>query len=162
MGVWRLLQHGHLDDIDLGNRRIVAAATHRPLDDLTHRAILDWLTHRRDRWPNTANPHLLINGQTALEHGPVSNSWLSMIARGLPVTLEQLRVDRQLDEALTHGPDPLHLAAVFGLDHSTAMRYANAARALLEPLTERQHPHGSPGTQGPTSTPTASRPPSSP
>ncbi|WP_265737603.1 hypothetical protein [Actinacidiphila soli] len=26
------------------------------------------------------------------------------------------RVDRKLEEALTHGPDPLHLAEVFGLD----------------------------------------------
>lgn len=28
-------------------------------------------------------------------------------------------IDRQLEEALTHGPDPLHLAAVFGLDQKT-------------------------------------------
>ena len=27
-----------------------------------------------------------------------------------------------------HGPDPLHLAAVFGLHPNTAIRYANAAR----------------------------------
>jgi hypothetical protein len=42
------------------------------------------------------------------------------------------RVDRQLEEALVHGPDPLHLAEVFGLDEKTAIRYANSARALLE------------------------------
>ena len=47
-------------------------------------------------------------------------------------TLERLRVDRQLEEALTHGPDPLHLAVVFGLDEKTAIRYATAARQLLE------------------------------
>ncbi|MEU1107286.1 hypothetical protein ABZ408_41135 [Streptomyces tibetensis] len=44
--------------------------------------------------------------------------------RGQDATLERLRVDRQLEEALTHGPDPLHLAEVFGLDEKTAMRYA--------------------------------------
>jgi hypothetical protein len=38
----------------------------------------------------------------------------------------------RLEEALTHGPDPLHLAEVFGLDEKTAMRYADSARALLE------------------------------
>lgn len=51
--------------------------------------------------------------------------------RGQAATLERLRVDRQLDEAMTHGPDPLHLAEVFGLDEKTAMRYADSARQLL-------------------------------
>jgi hypothetical protein len=37
---------------------------------------------------------------------------------GQAATLERLRVDRQLEEALTHGPDPLHLAAVFGIDQT--------------------------------------------
>ncbi|MFD7785467.1 hypothetical protein ACFV4Q_20595 [Streptomyces nojiriensis] len=36
--------------------------------------------------------------------------------RGQDATLERLRVDRQLEEALIHGPDPLRLAEVFGLD----------------------------------------------
>ncbi|MFJ2745084.1 hypothetical protein ACIO3O_36120 [Streptomyces sp. NPDC087440] len=29
---------------------------------------------------------------------------------------------------MTQGPDPLHLAEVFGLDEKTAMRYADPAR----------------------------------
>ena len=37
---------------------------------------------------------------------PVSENWLTSCFRGLGVTLEQLRVDRQLDEALTAGPTP--------------------------------------------------------
>lgn len=49
-----------LDDIDLANRRLVIAGRTRPLDDLTHQALLDWLAYRRLHWPNTANPHLLI------------------------------------------------------------------------------------------------------
>ncbi|MER6408286.1 hypothetical protein ABT269_33345 [Streptomyces viridosporus] len=56
--------------------------------------------------------------------------------RSQDATLERLRVDRQLEEALTHGPDPLHLAEVFGLDEKTAMRYADSARALLEQAAE--------------------------
>ena len=55
----------------------------------------------------------------------------------LDATLERLRVDRQLEEALTHGPDPLHLAEVSGLDEKTAMRYADSARTPLEPAAER-------------------------
>jgi hypothetical protein len=46
-------------------------------------------------------------------------------------TLERLRIDCQLDEALARGPDPLYLAAAFGPDEKTAIRYADAARACL-------------------------------
>ncbi|MGH2720716.1 MAG: hypothetical protein ACRDJO_03815 [Actinomycetota bacterium] len=125
-----------LDDVDLGNRRLVIASRARPLDDLTRHVLLEWLDHRRTRWPNTANPHLVINQQTAHGVGPVSKVWMTEAFRGCRATLERLRVDRQLDEALARGPDPLHLAAVFGLDVKTAIRYANAARQLLESHVE--------------------------
>ncbi|MFI0960615.1 hypothetical protein ACH4S8_04205 [Streptomyces sp. NPDC021080] len=52
--------------------------------------------------------------------------------RGQDATLERLRVDRQLEEALTRGPDPLHLAEALGLDEKTAMRYADSVRQPLE------------------------------
>ncbi|MFB7189400.1 hypothetical protein ACFCZT_29690 [Streptomyces sp. NPDC056230] len=126
-----------LDDVDLGNRRLTIAGRVRPLDDLTLKLLLDWLEHRRNRWPNTANLHLLINNQTATKTSRASNHWISASMRGQDATLERLRVDRQLEEALTHGPDPLHLAEVFGLDEKTAMRYADSARRLLERPVER-------------------------
>ncbi|MEU5646646.1 hypothetical protein [Streptomyces milbemycinicus] len=125
-----------LDDVDLGNRRLTIAGRVRPLDDLTLKLLLDWLEHRRNRWPSTANLHLLINNQTATKTSRASNHWISSSMRSQDATLERLRVDRQLEEALTHGPDPLHLAEVFGLDEKTAMRYANSARALLEQAAE--------------------------
>ncbi|MDX3524722.1 hypothetical protein [Streptomyces scabiei] len=56
-----------LDDVDLGNRGITVGGHLRPFDDLTHRAVLDWLDHRRNRRPNTANPHLLITQKTAVD-----------------------------------------------------------------------------------------------
>jgi integrase len=56
-----------LDDVDLGNRRLTIAGRVRPLDDLTLKLLLDWLEHRRNRWPSTANLHLLINNQTPQE-----------------------------------------------------------------------------------------------
>ena len=128
-GAIRALQ---LQDVDLGNRSLIIAGRARPLDELTRQILLDWLNYRRTRWPNTANPHLLINQITAMELGPVSGHWIDAGFRGQEATLERLRVDRQLEEALTHGPDPLHLAVVFGLDDKTAIRYATAARQLLE------------------------------
>ncbi|MFB9307514.1 integrase [Kibdelosporangium philippinense] len=125
-----------LDDVDLGDRRLIIAGRLRPLDDLTHKLLLDWLDYRRTRWPTTANPHLLVNQMTALKLGPVSGFWIKAGFRGQEATLERLRVDRQLEEALTHGPDPLHLAVVFGLDERTAIRYAASARQLLETAIE--------------------------
>ncbi|MEV0489962.1 hypothetical protein [Streptomyces atratus] len=120
-----------LVDVDLGNRRLTIAGHARPLDDLILKLLLDWLEHRRTRWPNTANLHLLINNQTANKTTRASNHWISAAMRGQTATLERLRVDRQLEEAMIQGPDPLHLAEVFGLDEKTAMRYADSARQLL-------------------------------
>ena len=119
-----------LDDIDLGNRQITIAGRPRPLDDLTRRLLTEWLNHRRTRWPHTANPHLLISQRSALGTGQVSAPWIQDL-RGLPATLDRLRIDRQLEEALACGADPLHVAAVFGIDTSTAIRYAANARQLL-------------------------------
>ncbi|MEV6653696.1 hypothetical protein [Streptomyces sp. NPDC051219] len=134
-----------LEDADLGNRRITVGGHVRPLYDLTRRAVLDWLDCRRNRWPNTANPHLLITQKTAVELGPAGKLWSTRATRNLTATLERLRVDRQLEEALTHGADPLHLALVFGIDEKTAIRYADSARKLLqsEPETGPAWPHGS-------------------
>ena len=120
-----------LDDADLGNRRITIAGRTRPLDDLTRRLLTEWLDHRRARWPHTANRHLLVSNRSALGTGPVSAPWIRDL-RGLPATLDRLRIDRQLEEALACDADPLHLAAVFGMDTSTAIRYATNARHLLE------------------------------
>jgi hypothetical protein len=68
--------------------------------------------------------------------------------RGQDAILERLRVDRQLEEAMIQGPDPLHLAEVFGLHEKTAMRYADSARALLEQAIETSPP-SRPRTHGP-------------
>ena len=61
----------------------------------------------------------------------------------MTATLERLRIDRQLEEALASGADPLHLAAVFAITETTAIRYAANARKLLaephaDPVTSRR------------------------
>ena len=61
-----------LDDVDLGNRRLTIDGRTRPLDELTHQLLLEWLDYRRRRWPNTANPHLIINQMSAMKTTPVS------------------------------------------------------------------------------------------
>jgi hypothetical protein len=130
-----------LDDIDLGNHRLIIAGHARPLDEYTRQAILDWLDYRRSRWPNTTNPHLILSQQSALETGPVSKVWITNTLRGLTATLERLRVDRQLKEALTHRPDPLHPATVFGINEKTTIHYATTARQLLQTPLECDTPY---------------------
>jgi len=120
-----------LGDVDLGSHRITVGGHPRPLDDLTRQMLIEWLDYRHRRWPHTANPHLLISKESALHHGPVSHRFILNL-RGLPATLERLRIDRQLEEALTSGGDPLHMAMVFGVDTSTAIRYAANACQLLD------------------------------
>jgi hypothetical protein len=129
-----------LDDVDLGNRRLVINGRSRRLDDLTRQALLDYLAYRRARWPSTANPHLLISRHTANETGPISTGRLGGLFCGITATLGRLRVDRQLEELLAWGPDPLHLAAVFGVSEKTGIRYAAAARQVLESAAEHQAP----------------------
>lgn len=55
----KVIRTMQLEDVDVGNRRITVGGHVRPLDDLTRHAVLDWFGHRRNRWPNTANSHLL-------------------------------------------------------------------------------------------------------
>ena len=57
---------------------------------------------------------------------------MDRLFRVLPVTAEQLRDDRIIEEALAGRPDPLHLAAVFGFGPRTRLRYAEAAREITE------------------------------
>ena len=111
--------------------------------------LLAWLQHRGRRWPGTANPHLIINQQTAMTTRAVSENWLTESCRGLTATLERLRVDRQLEEALTCGADPLHLAAVFGIGNGTAIKYATIARQLLPTAAEQHDPSSSREPRGP-------------
>jgi hypothetical protein len=97
-----------LDDVDLGNRRLTIGGRTRPIDELTRQILAEWLSYRNTRWPCTANPHLLINQMSANGTGPVSTIYFAKTAlRGQAATLERLRVDRQLQEALACGPGPL-------------------------------------------------------
>jgi hypothetical protein len=82
--------------------------------------------------------------------GPVSTIYFAKTClRGQAATLERLRVGRQLQEALARDPDSLHLAAVFGLDPKTAIRYAENARQLLITAAGEQYPAASAGPEGP-------------
>jgi site-specific recombinase XerD len=126
-----------LDNLDLPDRRITIAGHTQRLGELTHRALRAWLEQRRTAWPHTPNRHVLISQATALGVEAISKGYLQFHLQQHGVDLDPIRGDRILHEALTAGPDPLHLALVFNLSHTTASRYADIAQHLLDDQLEQ-------------------------
>ena len=89
------------------------------------------MEHRHHTWPHTPNRHLIISRSSAHGVGPVGRTYLTDRLLPAGVTLERMRSDRVLHEALSVGPEPLHLSLVFNLAQTTAGRYATFARAVL-------------------------------
>jgi hypothetical protein len=132
----RAIRELTLDDIDLPNRRITITGHRQPLGEFTRHALLAWLGYRRATWPDTGNRHVLISRISALGTEPVSPDYLDKHQlRG--ISLEHIRRDRILQEALATGADSLHLTLVFNIDHTNAMAYADAARSLLSGPAEQ-------------------------
>ncbi|MEU1517673.1 hypothetical protein ABZ490_36955 [Streptomyces sp. NPDC005811] len=113
-------------------RRQGLASQPAPKEVLPHQTLLAWLDQRRDTWPKTPNRHVPINAKTALGTGPVSPEYLKRHLLHQGVYLERVHSDRVLNEALTVGADPRHLALVFNLSHTTASSYAAIAQNLLD------------------------------
>ncbi|WP_328372821.1 hypothetical protein [Micromonospora zamorensis] len=130
------LQQLMLDDVDRSHQKITVNGHTRPLDDVTATLLNRYLAERQQRWPHTLNRHLFVTEQTGHDLRPVSDWWLDQPWKGLGITVKRISMDRQLEEALNHGPDALHLAVLFGIGDRTAMRYADAARHLLTDPTE--------------------------
>ncbi|WP_284984220.1 hypothetical protein [Arthrobacter sp. efr-133-TYG-118] len=78
-----------------------------------------WLDRRRAQWPETSNPHLFINKQTAVRTTRVSNVW---VIETLGMSPQALREDRILDEAQAT-KDLRRLCDLFGLSVPAAERY---------------------------------------
>lgn len=129
----RMLQDA---DIELSTGRLRRGEVSRPLDDFTAEAIRKYRRYRDARWPDSANPHLLLTQQTAKRKSPVSDFWLKRLFKGLPATADSLRQDRVLEEAIAAGPDPLRIATMFNLSAQASLRYTRAAGpAGIEPTT---------------------------
>jgi hypothetical protein len=112
-----------LDDCDPAGETLTGGRGRRHLDRLTRQHLLAWLEVRRQRWPSTANPHLLVNASTAGTTKPVARSFVHAAFQASGFTAQQLRADRFLDEAQASGGDPLKLSALFGVSDPTAIRY---------------------------------------
>lgn len=79
---------------------------------------------------------MLISAKTALGTAPISQGYFQHHLQRHGIRLDRIRRDRILHEALTVGPDPLHLALVFNLSHTAANRYTTIAETLLQDQLE--------------------------
>ena len=134
------IRHLRTDQVDLPGLRLNPEGLDRHLDEFTAAAIRGYLDFRGSRWPATASPYLLVTRKTAHTGNPVSSFWMNRLFRDLPVTTEQLRDDRIVEEALAGRADPLHLSAVFGFGPRTGLRYAQAAGTTAEPAGPQRPP----------------------
>jgi integrase len=143
---WKAIRALTLDDLDLPSRRITIAGHPQRLGDLSHKALRAWLDHRRATWPHTPNRHVLISKRTALGDAPASRGYVAWHLKPHGVSIERIRRDRILHEALTGRPDPLHLSLMFGISERPASQYARIARDLLSesagPGESAQHDPG--------------------
>jgi len=128
---WAAIRDLTLDNLDLPNRRIAIGEHRQRFGELTRRALRAWLDHRRATWPHTPNRHLPISGKTALGSGPITRSYLTWNLQRHDVSIERIRRDRVLHEALTARGRPLHLALVSGLSQAAADQCTLIARDLL-------------------------------
>ena len=126
-----------LDDLDIPNRRLTIDGHNPRLGDLTERALRAWLDRRHAAWPNTPNRHVIVSANTALGTGPVGTPYIRFRLGRNGFSLDRIRVDRILHEALTTGPDPLHLSLVFNISHTAAARYTSVAEHLLSDELEQ-------------------------
>lgn len=125
------IRHLTLDDIDIPNRRFTIDGHNQRLGELSCRALRVWLEHRATAWPHTPNRHVLISAKTALGTGPVGPPFVRLFLGRNGFSVSRIRMDRILHEALTAGPDPLHLSLIFNISHQTALRYTTVAEHLL-------------------------------
>jgi hypothetical protein len=125
-----------LEAVNLRQGRLAPGELSRPLDSYTHHAAAGYLSYRRQRWPATTSPYLLVSSKTAHTGQPVTSGWMHNLLRPLPVTAQQLREDRLLEEAAHCGGDPMHLAAMFGIGPQASLSYARAATSASVPVQE--------------------------
>ncbi|MGK4579601.1 hypothetical protein [Kitasatospora sp. HPMI-4] len=103
-----------------------------------------YLDHRARTWPNTLNPHLIINRKTAPRATPTSKlfAW-----RNLDVKPQALRDDRILQEIFATGGDVRRICDFFGMGIDAATRYT---AALGHPDLNAESSDQTPRTQNPT------------
>ncbi len=141
----RELRELHLTDyrdgrVHLTDRTIRLAAPVRTKLDA-------FLRHRRERWPNTLNPHFFVHYLSAPTLGPVSRHWVN---DHLGVAARGLRQDRIVDEAISTRGDIRRICDFFGVCTATAEHYVSVLGNPSPNLAGTDTGHPGSRTQHPT------------
>ncbi|MFD5463949.1 hypothetical protein ACFWIQ_14200 [Kitasatospora sp. NPDC127059] len=128
-----------LDDLD---RTTARQRVRRPrhldhvlyLEGLLMSLTTAWIRERHQRWPDSANPHLILSRQSAVDlTGPaVSAGLVRKPFHTIGLTAGAVRTDRILDEA-RHSADPVRLMGLFGLSNTSATKYVLTAHPDKRP-----------------------------
>jgi hypothetical protein len=105
---------------DISDGRLHLDRRDFPLAAPVRTRLAAWLDYRNATWPNSANPHLLVNRKTAprlIAVGP-SFPW-----NDTPFRPQALREDRIVHEIRAHGGDVRRLCDLFDLSVEGATRY---------------------------------------
>jgi integrase len=121
-----------LDAVDLTAGTLTVNSQTRRLDTLTLTQLHAWLAWRRNHFPDSANPYLLVNNTTTGGLTPVGRSFIHTACQRVGISARGLRVDRLMAEVHATGGDPLTLTHLFGISDPTAIRYC----AELNPLDQ--------------------------
>lgn len=129
------LRNGHIRKLlltDIRDRRVHVDGNPIPLAEPVHQRLNTWLTHRAQRWPSTANPHLFITVRTAGRTTPVDPAW---VIDKVGVRPGAIRQDRILNEARASDGDIRRLCDLFGISVTTAQRHADILKPNEHDLT---------------------------
>ncbi len=110
---------------DVRDSRLTLDGRTIPLAGPVRTRLRAYLDYRNQRWPNTANPHLLVNRKSAPHVTPVAARYPW---HRYPLAPRPLREDRILHEVHATGGDVRRICDLFGLSIKGAMRY----QAVLE------------------------------
>ncbi|MGY4969652.1 hypothetical protein ACWGCC_10530 [Streptomyces nigrescens] len=97
-----------LEHLDFAAGTITLDGHPQRMGALTRAALRACLAEQKARWPHTPNRHVLVSQQTAGTTRPVSTYFLKRQLTLQGVSLQRIRADRVLGEALATGADPLH------------------------------------------------------
>jgi site-specific recombinase XerD len=105
---------------DLHDGRLQIGGRSIPLAEPVRARLNAYLTYRARTWPDTRNPHLLINRRSAPRTRPVGVTYPWM---EISIKPQALREDRILGEILATGGDIRRICDLFGMSVAGALRY---------------------------------------
>lgn len=105
---------------DIADGRLTLDGRSIPLADPVRERLTRWLDYRQAKWPNSQNPHLIVNQRSAPRLMPASRTYPWQQAGIRP---QKLREDRILAEVHATGGDARRISDLFGLGIGSTNRY---------------------------------------